>query len=134
MMINLNQNSKALGRHLLLELYDCNTELLNHIKNIEEILIDAAKIVQATIIETSFHHFSPYGVSGVVVIAESHLTIHTWPEYNYAALDIFTCDETMNIDKVVDFLRDKFSANKFEKKLIKRGMIKSTLDNASLIN
>jgi len=133
-MINLNQNSKTLGRHLLLELYDCNSELLNHIKNIEEILIDAAKIVHATIIETSFHHFSPYGVSGVVVIAESHLTIHTWPEYNYAALDIFTCDETMNIDKVVDFLCEKFSANKFEKKLIKRGLIKSKLDKASIID
>lgn len=118
----MDKNIKSLGRHLLIELYDCNTRLLNQINEIEEILTDAAKMVGATIVETSFHHFSPYGVSGVVVIAESHITIHTWPEYNYAAIDVFTCDDSMAIDKITEFLSTKFKAKKYEQKLIKRGI------------
>lgn len=85
----------ALGTHLLIELKDCCTKWLNDVGKIEEILVTAAREAKATIIESRFHRFSPFGVSGVVVIAESHLTIHTWPEYAYAAVDIFTCGETL---------------------------------------
>ena len=84
----MNINNRTLGRHLLLELYNCDTSLLNDTKRIEAALVEAARLVGATIIDTSFHHFSPYGVSGVVIIAESHITVHTWPEYNYAAVDV----------------------------------------------
>lgn len=118
----MESDIKTLGRHLLLELYGCNTELLNQTDKIETILTDAARLVKATIIETSFHHFSPYGVSGVVVISESHITIHTWPEYNYAAIDVFTCDNSMALDKIRKFLSVKFEAKKYEQKLVKRGV------------
>ena len=112
----------ALGRHLLLELYDCNNDLLNQTETIEMFLKEAAKLVGATIVDTTFHHFSPYGVSGVVVIAESHITIHTWPEYDYAAIDVFTCDDSIPVERIVDYLVAKFEAGKFEQKLIKRGI------------
>jgi S-adenosylmethionine decarboxylase len=83
----------ALGTHLLIELRDCNPEILKSLEKVRKILVSAAKEAKATIINNSFHEFNPFGISGVVVIAESHLTIHTWPEYGYAAVDIFTCGE-----------------------------------------
>lgn len=86
---------KALGIHILLELEDCNIKLLNDLKHIEMVMLEAAKKAKATIIESRFHRFNPFGISGVVVIAESHLTIHTWPEHAYAAVDIFTCGKVL---------------------------------------
>ena len=81
----------ALGRHILVEFIGCNSEILNDVSIIEKSMVDAAQDAGATVINSTFHHFSPFGVSGVVVIQESHLAIHTWPEYQYAAVDLFTC-------------------------------------------
>lgn len=89
-------SGQALGKHLLIELYDCSPEVLNEVSRIEQAMIRAAEEAHATIVNTNFHRFLPHGVSGVVVIQESHLTIHTWPEYGYAAVDIFTCGETVD--------------------------------------
>lgn len=86
----------ALGRHILVEFTGCNADVLNDVSAIEKSMIDAAKIAGATVISSNFHHFSPWGVSGVVVIQESHLAIHTWPEYRYASVDLFTCGETVD--------------------------------------
>ncbi|MEJ2052384.1 MAG: adenosylmethionine decarboxylase [Calditrichaceae bacterium] len=121
----MNINNRTLGRHLLLELYNCDTSLLNDTKRIEAALVEAARLVGATIIDTSFHHFSPYGVSGVVIIAESHITVHTWPEYNYAAVDVFTCDESINISTIIKFLKAEFKAESFEQRTIRRGLVMS---------
>ncbi len=81
----------ALGTHLLVELRDCNSQYLDDLSYIRESLLDAAKEVGATVLSDTFHDFEPQGVTGIVAIAESHLSIHTWPEFGYAALDIFTC-------------------------------------------
>ncbi len=86
----------ALGRHLLVELHDCDREALNNLDLIRETMVKAAVDCGAVVLGDSFHRFSPQGVSGVVVIAESHLSVHTWPEYGYAAADIFTCG--MSVD------------------------------------
>ena len=82
---------EVLGSHLLLELKDCNSELLNDLSYIRQAMIESAQDVGATIVGESFHHFSPQGVTGILAIAESHISIHTWPEYGYAAADIFSC-------------------------------------------
>ncbi len=87
---------KALGRHILLELYDCDHDILNDSERVEQIMKDAARAAKATIVKSVFHFFNPHGVSGVVVIAESHLAIHTWPEYGYAAVDLFTCGDEID--------------------------------------
>lgn len=85
-----------LGTHVLLELRDCDPRLLNDLAHIRRELLDAADAVAAHVIGESFHQFSPQGVTGILSIAESHISIHTWPEYGYAAADIFTCgDHTM---------------------------------------
>lgn len=101
----------ALGRHILVEFTNCNADILNDVAEIEKSMIDAAKIAGATVINSNFHHFSPYGVSGVVVIQESHLAIHTWPEYKYAAVDLFTCGETVDPWVSFDHLKKAFQAN-----------------------
>jgi S-adenosylmethionine decarboxylase proenzyme len=112
---------KGLGRHLLLELYNCDRKLLNQVEPVENILKKTAIAANATIIESAFHHFSPYGVSGVVVISESHLTIHTWPEYGYAAVDVFSCDTEMNMVKIEKMLVSAFKAEFHERSLLNRG-------------
>ncbi len=95
---------QALGRHLIVELWDADPHLLDNAQALEQLLLQAARAANATVIQSVFHRFSPYGVSGVVVIAESHLTIHTWPEYRYAAIDIFTCGPKMNLEAAVEVI------------------------------
>ncbi|MEX2572903.1 MAG: adenosylmethionine decarboxylase, partial [Balneolaceae bacterium] len=86
----------SLGRQLLVEFYDCEKSKLNDVSYIEQALLQATRESRATVISHNFHKFSPYGVSGVIVIAESHVTIHTWPEYCYAAVDVFTCGDLID--------------------------------------
>ncbi len=111
---------KTLGRHLLGELIGCKVKL-DGVPFIKSSMEEAAIHANATIIESVFHQFSPHGVSGVVVIAESHLTIHTWPELNYAAVDVFTCGDTVDPWKAFNFLKDLFKAEKSIVKEITRG-------------
>jgi S-adenosylmethionine decarboxylase len=90
---------------------------------VEEILVAGAKLAKATIIGTHLHHFSPFGISGVVVIAESHLAIHTWPEYGYAAVDIFTCGETLCPEIAAQYLVEQFQSRQPSLIELKRGMM-----------
>ena len=111
----------ALGRHLLLELKDCDREVLNDLSFLKSVLPAAAIEAGATVLGESFHQFSPQGVSGVVVIAESHLFIHTWPEYGYAAADIFTCGDSVQPEKAAKILIDKLGAKNHSTVEIERG-------------
>ncbi|WP_428268502.1 adenosylmethionine decarboxylase [Haliangium sp.] len=79
--------------HLLVEYFDCDRTLLDDVAQVEAALCRAADAAGATVMDIALHRFAPQGVSGVVVIAESHLSIHTWPEYGYAAVDVYTCGE-----------------------------------------
>jgi S-adenosylmethionine decarboxylase len=112
----------ALGRHVLAEFYGCPTEILNDIQKIERMMVDAALEAGAEIREVAFHKFSPQGVSGVVVISESHLAIHTWPELGYAAVDVFTCGDTVDPWVSCNYLKDHFSAERLSAQEIKRGI------------
>ncbi|MFN3696112.1 MAG: polyamine aminopropyltransferase [Pseudobdellovibrio sp.] len=102
---------KALGSHILVEFTNCKSDVLNDVTAIENAMVQAAQVADATVINSTFHHFSPWGVSGVVVIQESHLAIHTWPEYNYAAVDLFTCGDTVDPWVSFEFLKNAFGAN-----------------------
>jgi S-adenosylmethionine decarboxylase proenzyme len=90
---------------------------------VEEIMVAAAKIAKATIVGSHFHQFSPFGISGVVVIAESHVAIHTWPEHGYAAVDIFTCGETLSPEIAAQYLVQKFQSRQPSLMELKRGLI-----------
>lgn len=115
---------EALGKQILVEFYDCSESKLNDVSFIEETLINAAKLSRATIISHNFHKFSPYGISGVVVIAESHIAIHTWPEYNYAAVDIFTCGDTIDPWIIQEHLKEQFESKNVSSMEMKRGLFK----------
>ena len=100
----------ALGKHVLLELKGCDKDVLNNVDFPRDTLMAAAKDCGATIVGESFHQFSPYGVSGVVIIAESHLLIHTWPEYGYAAVDIFTCGDSVQPQRAAQELTERIGS------------------------
>jgi S-adenosylmethionine decarboxylase len=113
----------ALGRHLLVELHDCDKEALNDLGFLRNVMLDAAIGCGAVVLGDSFHHFSPQGVSGVVIIAESHLSIHTWPEYGYAAVDVFTCGTTVQPEKAAEVLIKKLGSQNHSTTEIPRGVL-----------
>lgn len=113
----------ALGRHILVEFFGCSSEILNEVVTIEQGMVAAAEKAGATVINSTFHHFSPYGVSGVVVIQESHLAIHTWPEFEYAAVDLFTCGDAVNPWTSFDHLKEVFQAKNYSALEMRRGAI-----------
>lgn len=107
----------------MVEFYGCRQDFLNDVEGIGEAMAQAARESGATIVESVFHHFNPYGVSGVVVIAESHLAIHTWPEYGYAAVDLFTCGEEVDPYKGFEYLKQELGATNLSISEMKRGML-----------
>jgi S-adenosylmethionine decarboxylase len=113
----------ALGKHLLLELKDCDREVLNDLSFLRGLLLAAASEAGATVLGESFHQFNPRGVSGVVIITESHLFIHTWPEHGYAAVDIFTCGDSVQPGKAAQMLISKLGAKNHSMLEILRGIL-----------
>ncbi len=91
---------QPLAQHTLLELHDCNPALLRDAEGLRPLIMEAIRAGGGTIVTEIFHTFSPHGVSGVVVIAESHVTIHTWPEHAYAAVDIFSCSPSLDHEAI----------------------------------
>lgn len=99
-----------LGKHMIIELYGCSSRIINNVEQVKDHVLEAVRLSGATVIEPFFHHFPPNGVSGIVVVAESHFSVHTWPEIGYCALDIFTCGQDVDSQKALDYLKDKFCA------------------------
>jgi S-adenosylmethionine decarboxylase len=118
---------ESLGKHLLVEYYECNQEHLNSPELLEDVMLRATERAGATIIDKTFHSFSPHGVTGVVVIAESHVSIHTWPEYGYAAVDIFTCGETIDPWKIEEDLKRVLEAEVVSSMELKRGIFRTAV-------
>lgn len=114
---------KALGRQILAEFFQCDSEILNSVDAVKMFMQEAAAISQAHVVQSVFHLFNPHGVSGVVVIAESHFAIHTWPEYGYAAVDLFTCGEQVDPWKAFECLKKLLKASKVITMEIKRGQL-----------
>lgn len=112
----------ALGKHVLIELNDCDKDLLNDIEYLRVTLSDVACLIGATVIKDTFYQFTPQGVSGVVIIAESHISIHTWPEYNFAAVDVFTCGDVIEPKNAVKPLAEKLKAKSTTYIEVKRGV------------
>jgi S-adenosylmethionine decarboxylase proenzyme len=114
-------NYKILGRHFLVDYFGCDIKILDNIQNIKEYMLEAARLAEATIITDVFHQFSPQGVSGVIVIGESHFAIHTWPEFATASIDLFTCSAKMNPIRAIEFLKQKLQAKKHTVQEFHRG-------------
>jgi S-adenosylmethionine decarboxylase len=111
----------ACGSQVILDLYECDTTHLDDLQWVKTTLVNAARAAGATIVETVFHKFAPWGISGVVVIAESHLAIHIWPENRYAAIDVFTCGENVLTQVACTFLKREFRARRAVQRRFRRG-------------
>lgn len=105
-------NCFALGRQLTIEYYKCGANAFLDEREVETALLKAAKESGATIISSSFHKFEPQGISGVVLIAESHFTVHAWPEHDYAAVDIFTCADNIDLEVAMNSMKESFKSER----------------------
>ncbi len=116
----------VLGKHLLLELKECNPRLLNDLDHIRNSLLRAAEDLGAHVVGESFHQFSPQGVTGILSIAESHISIHTWPEYGYAAADIFTCGSSFQPLEAAEILIEQLESKDQDITEVPRGLLIKT--------
>ncbi|GAE27915.1 S-adenosylmethionine decarboxylase proenzyme [Halalkalibacter wakoensis JCM 9140] len=112
---------ETLGRHVIAELWGCDVDKLNNRSLIEQIFVEAALKAGAEVREVVFHEFAPKGVSGVVIISESHLTIHSFPEHRYASIDVFTCGD-LDPTTAADHIAETLQACSSEVIEIERGM------------
>lgn len=112
---------KALGTHTILEFEGCPYERLSNSREVEQAFREAARRSNATIVDSLFHYFNPHGVSGVVVISESHFTVHTWPEHGYAAIDFFTCSEDVDINVAIEHLQKRLKPERITRQTLQRG-------------
>ncbi len=119
--INASVAHAVFGSQVVLDLYECETGHLDNLEWVKRTLVNAARAAGATIVETVFHKFAPWGISGVVVIAESHLAIHIWPENRYAAIDVFTCGENVQMDAATAFLTRRFRSRRAVQRRFTRG-------------
>jgi S-adenosylmethionine decarboxylase len=112
---------QPLAHHTLLEVHGCDASLLRHADELKPRLLEAIRLGGGTVVTELFHNFAPHGVSGVVIITESHVAIHTWPEHQYAAIDIFSCGESLNHELIGRELCRALKAKGYSSRLVERG-------------
>ncbi|KAA3636482.1 MAG: S-adenosylmethionine decarboxylase proenzyme [Calditrichaeota bacterium] len=117
---------KKLGRHLIVEYAECNSAMLDNLELLEKHMNESVRKAGATIVSSKFHRYNPQGVSGVVVIAESHISIHTWPEYGYAAVDFFTCGDAVNPYKAYEYMKEMIGSKESTVSELSRGIPSET--------
>lgn len=119
---------QALGRHVIAELYGCDKALIDDLEFVQDVMLRAVELSGATIVKPVFHKFSPHGLSGMIVIAESHFSIHTWPEYGYCAVDVFTCGNVINNHEALSYIKTHLQATNLSVSEIKRGVLDLGID------
>ncbi|KPV44901.1 adenosylmethionine decarboxylase [Alicyclobacillus ferrooxydans] len=112
----------TMGRHVIAELWGCPEDKLNDLHSIERIMVNAALEAGAEVREVAFHKFAPQGVSGVVIISESHLTIHSFPEHGYASIDVYTCGDRIDPNVACDYITKALGATRLESIQVPRGV------------
>ncbi len=113
---------ETIGFHYVVEAAGCDPEILTDASKLREIFLESAKIGKMEVKASYFFKFSPTGVSGMLIVAESHISIHTWPEKGYAAIDVYTCGTKSDPEKAVDYILDKIKAEYAHVSEIKRGI------------
>ncbi|MFH1462548.1 MAG: adenosylmethionine decarboxylase [bacterium] len=116
-----NLKIKYFGIHLIAEFW--HGEIIEDPKRIKKILLQAVKEANNTPLKIAIHKFEPQGITGIVLLAESHIALHTWPEFNYVAIDIYTCGDKATPAKALEYLKGEFKPKKVEIKEIKRGQV-----------
>jgi S-adenosylmethionine decarboxylase len=113
---------EARGTHIISELSGCDARILSDVDRVRGIMESAAREANAEVLKVAFHRFQPHGVSGVVVIAESHLSIHTWPESGYAAVDFYTCGQHTDPWRACEYAARKLGATSMLTTEVRRGI------------
>lgn len=117
-----DEKHSSIGHHYIVEASGCDSRIISDASQVQRILVKAAEMAGAKVWAVSFHAFPPNGVSGVVVISESHISIHTWPEYGYGALDFYTCGEQLNAENALFYAVEAFGASSSHITEITRGI------------
>lgn len=115
------------GTHVLIDVWDASR--LDDLKHMQATLRNAIEVCGATLLHIHLHHFTPTGISGVAVLAESHISVHTWPERGYAAFDVFMCGDARP-ELAVPLFKQAFRAGRVEVSTIRRGLVEATSDEA----
>ena len=110
------------GKHYLVELIGCDASKISTVAAVEQAMLRAAKESNTTVLSHAFHQFTPHGATGYLFIAESHFAVHTWPESNYVALDIFTCGQQMDAPRAIEVMKAEFAAAEARTQIISRGV------------
>jgi S-adenosylmethionine decarboxylase len=119
--LNAKRRREYIGTHFVADFW--NGRIIEDEKELQDLLIEAVKEAKCVPLKSAIHKFSPQGITGVMVLSESHLSIHTWPERNYIAIDVFTCGNTAEPEKAIEYLRTKLNPKKVKIRKIKRGKI-----------
>ena len=109
------------GTHIIIDFWDVDSDLLNSEDYVRDAMVEAASQSKATLLHSYFHKFEPSGITGMLVIAESHLSIHTWPQKGYASVDIYTCGDDCFPEEAERVLKEKFAPKKVLDIKIERG-------------
>ncbi|MBZ0167015.1 MAG: adenosylmethionine decarboxylase [Candidatus Omnitrophica bacterium] len=116
----MDKLTKTFGRHFLVELIGCPEERISYVTDVKPVLLKAAEVSRATVVEHYFKQYEPRGVTGIILIAESHFSVHTWPESGFAAFDVLTCGEMMP-EKAIELIAEEFGARDVKQQMIVRG-------------
>ncbi len=119
---------KIIGKHITVDMYGCSYDILDNPEFIKQAMLTAIKDANMTLISFSSHKFEPQGLTALALLAESHLSIHTYPEIGYAAIDVFTCGDHSRPDKAVNSLRHLLNPEKTKTTHIRRGDFGSVSD------
>ena len=117
----LVQNPHPDGYHLMMEFFGCDSEKINSRKFLHRMVMAAVKAVGLTNLGSRFHQFEPHGVTGFTLLAQSHISFHTWPEYGYLVLDIFTCGDQQQADRLADLFSKRLSPTRVHQQVVRKG-------------
>ena len=117
----LVQNPRPDGYHLMMELYGCDQDKINSRKFLHNLVRGAVKKVGLTNLGSRFHKFEPHGVTGFTLLAQSHISFHTWPEFGYLVLDIFTCGDQNQADRLADHFLEKLRPARVNTNVVRKG-------------
>lgn len=121
LMINTQSPDVLLGRHAIIDLSGCNPQTMRSHSLIRDILYQAAQVAKLTVVGCMDHRFEPFGYSAVLILEESHLSIHTWPEHNYASVDLYSCNLDTDMRAIKDYLAEQLQASDTAFTILDRG-------------
>mgnify|MGYP003603149458 CR=1 FL=1 len=122
----MSENLPNIGHHTIWDIYQCNSEKSSFVEPIKKILNTIVDELQLGKVEEAYKQFQPFGATGFILLEESHISIHTWPENGYVAIDVFSC-KPFDIEKINTIIKDFFQTEIIETKVMSRGNISKIL-------